>query len=113
MESNGENPRALAYGCVPFYSPDGTQILYNQYCTDSGNIWVMKADGTGANAITDEPYDNCKNPSWSPDGTKIVFQSEQSGNFEIWVMDADGTNWIQLTDDPSVDAVPVWHARNR
>lgn len=113
MNSNGENPRALAYGCVPFFSPDGTQIVFNQYCTDSGNIWVMNADGTDAKALTEEPYDNCKNPSWSPDGTKIVFQSEQSGNFEIWMMDADGTNWVQLTDDPAVDAVPVWHPRNR
>jgi len=81
-------------------SPEG-KIVYVKL----GDIWVMDADGTNQNNLTNTPDTNEGQPAWSSDGTSIAFTSDQDevGGFtDIWVMNADGTNQINLTptDDP-------------
>jgi Tol biopolymer transport system component/tRNA A-37 threonylcarbamoyl transferase component Bud32 len=112
MKADGSNPRALADGCVSYYSPDGSQILYGVYCTDTDDLWLMNADGSNQHRIT-SGY-QCKNATWSPDGTRIVFQVSKSGKdgpFAQYIMPLDDpqfSNWLMLTDYNTDGGSPVW-----
>jgi len=44
----------------PRWSPDGTQLAYLK----GGQLWVMKANGTGKRRLTTRP---ASGPSWSPE----------------------------------------------
>jgi TolB protein len=73
------------------------------------NIWVMNADGSGANALTrlNTSGLDIPTPVWSPDGSKIAFSSFRAldgsdalsspRTLNIWVMNADGTGVTPLT----------------
>lgn len=62
-----------------------------------GQVWVIKADGTGSMQLTDDPsHRNSDDPSWSPDGRKILFGTGRGGTVELWVMNADGTGQHRL-----------------
>ncbi|NMO51314.1 hypothetical protein HH310_08945 [Actinoplanes sp. TBRC 11911] len=52
----------------PRWSPDGKQLAYLK----AGQLWVMRADGTGQRRLTDR---SAAGPSWSPDGKWIAFAS--------------------------------------
>src|SRR5215218_2152738 len=76
---------------TPKWSPDGTKIAFSitddvSFDTD---IYVMNADGSGQDYLTDGSY-----PVWSPDSKKIAF-IRGSG---IYVMNADGNCERHLTN---------------
>jgi serine/threonine protein kinase len=112
MDSNGGNETQLAKGCVSYYSPDGSQILYGVYCDDTDELWLMDADGSNQQPITDG-YE-CKNATWSPDGTSIVFQRSKTtkdGPFQLYIMELnnpDPSNWILVTEYDVNGGSPVW-----
>ena len=112
MDANGGNETQLARGCVSYYSPDGSQILYGVYCDDTDELWLMNADGSNQQPITDG-YE-CKNATWSPDGTSIVFQRSKTtkdGPFQLYIMELDNpdpSNWILVTDYDVNGGSPVW-----
>jgi Tol biopolymer transport system component len=69
------------------------------------DIYVMKADGTQVDRLTDDGgYD----PAWSPDGRQIAFTSTRDGNKEIYVMNADGRRKVRLTNHISDDGYATW-----
>jgi Tol biopolymer transport system component len=90
---------------APSWSPAGDRIAFwsgieNRY----GQIWVMRADGTGSQQLTDDPnHRNSDDPSWSPDGKKILFSTGRRGRNELWVMKADGSDAKCVSD---IDAGP-------
>ena len=90
---------------APSWSPVDDRIAFwsgieNRY----GQIWVIRADGTGSKQLTDDPtHRNSDDPSWSPDGQKILFSTGRSGRNELWVMNADGSNPRRVSD---IDANP-------
>jgi TolB protein len=51
----------------------------------NGNIFTVRADGTGIRQITTDGRNFA--PRWSPDGQRIAFQHAS----ELWAMRADGT----------------------
>jgi serine/threonine protein kinase len=112
IDANGGNETQLARGCVSYYSPDGSQILYGVYCDDTDELWLMNADGSDQQPITDG-YE-CKNATWSPDGTNIVFQRSKTtkdGPFQLYIMELDNpdpSNWILVTDYDVNGGSPVW-----
>jgi Tol biopolymer transport system component len=53
------------------WSPDGTGIVFSRATTPNSakslhaDIYVMRADGSGARALTDDPADD-GSPAWQP-----------------------------------------------
>jgi dipeptidyl aminopeptidase/acylaminoacyl peptidase len=86
---------------------DGDVIAYTSEQAGNSEIYVMNADGSNPQRLTDDPaYDAW--PVWSPDGSQIAFMSNRSGNPDIYVMDADGGNLRQLTHHTANDIWPDW-----
>lgn len=77
------------------WSPDGDRIAFvsdNPWFefgpTNVGNIapstiWVARADGTGAQVLTDSVHLNMS-PAWMPDGRAIAFVSDAGGTRDIY-----------------------------
>ncbi len=87
------------------WSPDGSRIAFSRTepSLDPGpnaQIWVMRADGTGAHQVTDEASaHDASQPAWSPDGTRIAYTEggEPGGTAGVAVVDAHGAAARQLT----------------
>ena len=80
---------------APSWSPVDDRIAFwSGIETRYGQVWVMRANGSGSRQLTDDPtHGNNDDPSWSPDGKKILFSTGRSGRRnELWVMNADGSN---------------------
>jgi Tol biopolymer transport system component len=102
IESDGSNLTQLtdvagdqAAGS-PEFSPDGERIVYQSNESGAFHIWVMAADGTSQEQLTDEEGFEDFQPSWSPDGERIVFShcGEPFGFIaycDIAAMEADGS----------------------
>lgn len=80
----------------PSISSDGTKIVYEQ----SGNIWVINADGTNPTQLTESRLDG--EPSWFLDNTKIAFISDRGAIPQLYVMNADGSGETQLATEQAV-----------
>ena len=78
----------------PSWSPDGAQIAFVASGRDGWGIYVMNADGSNREQITDR---GGTSPVWSPDGAKIAFASFRDRNLDIYVMNADGSGQTRLT----------------
>ena len=127
MDRPGRKALALALGTVlaavvpasaqaAFPGANGP-IVWSANTGDQGGgtmeIWVMDADGTGKDQVTDNALSDDR-PAISPDGQKIVFQSsrtalgEPSNNTELIRVDVDGTGEEALTDDSVNDFDPTF-----
>ncbi|MBI2435515.1 MAG: PD40 domain-containing protein [Candidatus Hydrogenedentes bacterium] len=106
-KGNAGNPRVLAEGDEPRFSPDGKSLAFVSVRTKNKDVWLMQVDGGRQTQLTTDPKDD-GNPSFSPDGKSIVFASKRTGNYDIWVMNTDGGNLRQLTTDPADEEQPCW-----
>ncbi len=97
----------------PAWSPDGTRIAFNSDREGMPQVFVMNADGTGVQRLSDVWGEY---PAWSPNGDRIAFESYVGGttafgdpNYDVFVMNADGSGVANLTDDAdSNDSYPTW-----
>ena len=72
MNIDGSDLRQTTFsiGSSPFWSPDGQYIVYYRgdpycfLCNLSGQLWIMKADGSYHQRLTKGPVD--RNPVWRP-----------------------------------------------
>ncbi len=135
MDSNGTNVRRLTnspgYDGGAFFSADSKKIVWRarhledpQERKDYQNllrehlvkpsqleIFVMNADGTGAQQVTRNGAANfC--PYFHPDGKRIIFASNMNDpakrNFDLYLIDIDGTNQKQVTFHPAFDGFPMF-----
>ncbi len=96
-----------AYDVQPRYSPDGQWISFTSDGGGGDNVWVMRADGSQARAVTDESFRLLNNAAWMPDGSALVarkhFTSGRSlGAGEMWLYDVNsGGSGVQLTEKPN------------
>jgi TolB protein len=95
----------------PAWSPEGSQIAFSAVSAGDGghrDIYVINADGTNLQQLTQTKDVDELGPAWSPDGTRIVFQANPNGNWDIYVMNTDGTDQRPLTTDTESDVDPDW-----
>jgi TolB protein len=127
MNSDGSGAMPLTkltgapFAVLPFWSPDGNKIGFTSTraldgsdavnATDTGNIWVMNADGTDAEPLTryttTGPASGGGLGTWSPDGAKIAFRSNgalngsdalnTNGIRNVWIMNSDGSGRRPIT----------------
>jgi Tol biopolymer transport system component len=117
MNIDGSNPVELMDGFAgtePEFSPDGTKIVF---CGTGGSgadfeIWIMNADGTSRDNLSQEYLSDDSSPSFSPDGTKIIYFRDPHGpgstTAEITVMNIDGSNKVSLTSSNGKDFQPSY-----
>jgi Tol biopolymer transport system component len=92
----------------PDWSPHGSQITFDAEVNGHWSIYVVNADGTNLQRLTQTADYDEFSPAWSPDGTQIVFQSDPDGQWDIYIMNADGTGRRRLTTDPANDVDADW-----
>lgn len=107
MNPDGSGLQQITYGkgaANPVWSADGMKIAYDASVNGESEVWVMKADGTGAYKVTGP---GSMLPTWSPDGTKIAYYNGTDEH--LWFMSADGMGTpTQLTFGGSFDWTPSW-----
>jgi Tol biopolymer transport system component len=89
----------------PAWSPDGSRILFVSDRLDSRknsqlDLWVMNADGSDIQRVTNTPVRDESDPAWSPDGRRIVYSSyarPSASSSQIYVSNADGSHPRKLT----------------
>lgn len=120
---------ALGYDAEASYSPDGEWIAFTSMramfeddlsererrLTEFdpsyfGEIWIMRADGSGETRLTDAPgYDG--GPFFFPDGERIIWRrfSEDGLVADIHSMRLDGSEVRRLTDFGAMSWAPYVH----
>lgn len=117
-EADGNAPRLLTdnrggQDVDPTWSPDGSRIAFVSDRDGNDEIYVMNADGTDQQRLTNNDVDDWW-PAWSPDGTRIAFTSGRDGNDEIYVMaapngsEAGGSDQRRLTNTDAKNWCPAW-----
>ena len=90
----------------PDPSPDGAWVAFYSRDLPEGDIYVIRADGTGLRQVTvGEPMDRV--PRWSPDGELIAYFSTGGGQIQAWTVRADGSDIRQMTVGEGASIV-VW-----
>ena len=115
MRADGSDQRrlttAIGYDGGPFFSPDGTHIVWRRFDAQGliADIWTMKPDGTEARQITH--FDAM---SWAPyihpSGEYLLFASNKLGfeNFEVYMVDVEGRKEpVRVTYSDGFDGLPV------
>jgi Tol biopolymer transport system component len=115
----------------PFFSPDGSQIVFRGRTLESGpeledyrlllgqglwrptslEIFVMNRDGSNLRQVTRLGAASFA-PFFFPDGRRIIFSSNHHNprgrDFEIWAIDVDGGNLERITTNPTFDGFPMF-----
>jgi Tol biopolymer transport system component len=102
---------ALLPGVMMTSAQDGPQgrIAFAGYVEDDYEIYVVNADGSGLQQLTDNDTDDYW-PRWSPDGTRIAYTTMLSSDvYALRLIDvATGTISAPFGDQLVDDYAPSW-----
>jgi Tol biopolymer transport system component len=101
----GVDPEALAL--APAVSPDGSRIAFDAEIDGSRQVWVMDADGTDLERVTDDS--EAIDPSWSPGGQRLAyvgFGGEDTRG--VMILDLRSGTTERVTSEPADVFGPDW-----
>lgn len=110
-----DTPRQLTAGrgtvnTNPTMSPDGRRIAFVSGRLGRPELYIMDADGTNVNVLTDYDFSE-KNyrsdPDWSPDGRLVAYQERLNDRFQIRTIPVKGGTPKQLTSEGENEQ-PSW-----
>jgi Tol biopolymer transport system component len=93
-QADGSEPRVVASGTDPSWSPDGAMLLFKTFDRTSQQLWIATVRPDGAELRRLAPG---VHPHWSPDGRRIAFMQDAHHRTDIWIMDRDGRGLRCLT----------------
>ncbi|MBI3176588.1 MAG: hypothetical protein HYZ35_01225, partial [Chloroflexi bacterium] len=75
------------------------QLVQNQW-TPGRQLWLMRADGQDARALTSDPFDNHSAFVWSPDSARLVYMRFNVAALSelptVWIIDISGAGETEL-----------------
>lgn len=95
-------------GDWPSWSPDGSQLTLNTDRDGNAEIYIMKADGSGAYNVSQSSGSTGGLGDWSPNGRKLIFYSNRSGNRDVYTLDLTTSTWSNISSHPASDEFCVW-----
>ncbi len=105
---NGSSPDQVSRDQLvssPKWASAGDLITY----VVDQQIWVVKWDAKGFNAVKLTSKGPNADPDFSPDGQWITLESwRDAANHDIYIMTVNGGLQTRLTDDPAGDYQPAW-----
>jgi Tol biopolymer transport system component len=117
IRPNGSHRVRLGKGVDPSYSPDGKLIVFSVCDGVQEDLMLMKADGSGARALTSTPKVSEDEPTFSADGKRIFFSRDSGGEgyTQIYSMALDGSGLMQVapTRHETSDNSPAAAANGR
>lgn len=107
-DKNGFNRKQLTFlgsNYDPYFSPDGSKIVFVSNRTGFSELWIMNKDGSGQRKITNISATNTNNPIWSKDGQKILFNTNYKQNYKslentnTWIYDLSTYQLRMVSND--------------
>src|SRR5262249_29253651 len=114
-----------AGGSIPRWSPDGTEILFSDWCffgddpqcpastpNTGAHLFTIPPDGSGLTEIPHGSVNPAKS-AWSPDGRWIVFSrypQRLEVRADLYIMRADGTDLRRIASGSRCSCGADWSA---
>lgn len=100
------------YNGGPFFSPNGTKILFRADYDkpDYLQIYSIDIDGSNLQQLTHNGAVNWA-PYWHPNGKVIAFTTSIHGHahYEIYLLNIETQAFYRLTHNPTFDGLPVFN----
>lgn len=116
MDADGGSVRrltdTLGYDGGPFFSADGSRIVWRQFEPKGhlAEIWTMRPDGSDKRQVTRLGVMSWT-PFFHPSGDYIIFANNAQGygNFELYLVDSQGAREpVRVTQSAGFDGLPVF-----
>ncbi len=92
-------PAPVVNGGLPAVSPDGSRIAFLSNRGGFQDLFVISADGTGENRLTNTPEEETA-PAWTADGKQILFSVFADDTSRLYAIDQDGKNRREVASVP-------------
>lgn len=104
------SPDAAVADTAAAFSPDGAWITFGRAPANTAagrQLWLMRADGSDARALTDDPTITHGPPRWSPDGRVLLFQRYDPAEetTSVWRLDIATGAETRVVED---GYLPAW-----
>jgi hypothetical protein len=100
-------PREVATGASPVFTPDGQWVVYVGVTTKGQRLYRVRVDGSGRTPLGAGASDEA-HPAVAPDGRYVAFVvTETTRRERVWVRRIDGTGDRPLLTSGD-GSVPVW-----